>query len=295
MTTVAKINALAPWFGSKRNLAPEIVRELGPHVAYWEPFCGSMATLLAKPPSRMETVNDLHGDLINLARVIQDPRLGPALYRQVRRCWTSDGVLANAEAVVRASEPGEEPNVERARLFFVSSWMGRNGEVGLKKNERGRTLSVRWTPNGGDPATRFASAVESIPAWRRRLRNVTILRRDAFGVIGRIGDDAGTAIYCDPPYIVKSDEYLHDFPPAFFGEDAHDRLAELLQSFRRARVVVSYYDHPRLASLYPEDRWRRLRFDIAKSMSHAWRRGDNGKRAVEVLLINGPSFAEATA
>jgi len=43
------IKALAPWFGGKRNMAPMIVQELGPHNSYWEPFCGSMAVLLAKP------------------------------------------------------------------------------------------------------------------------------------------------------------------------------------------------------------------------------------------------------
>ena len=70
-----KIKALAPWFGSKRNLAPEIVRELGKHRKYDEPFCGSAAVLLAKEPATCETVNDLHGDLINLARVVKDETL----------------------------------------------------------------------------------------------------------------------------------------------------------------------------------------------------------------------------
>ena len=64
---IPKIGAIAPWFGSKRSMAPIIVSELGPHSAYWEPFCGSMAVLMAKPPCIMETVNDLHADLINLA------------------------------------------------------------------------------------------------------------------------------------------------------------------------------------------------------------------------------------
>lgn len=31
-----KIKAIAPWFGGKRNLAPQIVRLLGRHRAYWE-------------------------------------------------------------------------------------------------------------------------------------------------------------------------------------------------------------------------------------------------------------------
>lgn len=36
-----KITAIAPWFGSKRTLAPRIVAELGKHTSYFEPFCGS--------------------------------------------------------------------------------------------------------------------------------------------------------------------------------------------------------------------------------------------------------------
>jgi DNA adenine methylase len=82
-----KVKAIAPWFGGKRNMAQEIVAAIGPHVTYWEPFCGSMAVLFAKPACRMETVNDLHGDLINLARVIQNEKLGPAFYRRLRRVW----------------------------------------------------------------------------------------------------------------------------------------------------------------------------------------------------------------
>lgn len=42
-TPQAEITAIAPWFGAKRNLADRIVESVGKHVAYWEPFCGSMA------------------------------------------------------------------------------------------------------------------------------------------------------------------------------------------------------------------------------------------------------------
>ena len=71
MASAPKIKAIAPWFGGKRAMAPAIVAELGKHTQYFEPFCGSMAVLFAKPPSQKETVCDLHGDLINLANVLQ--------------------------------------------------------------------------------------------------------------------------------------------------------------------------------------------------------------------------------
>lgn len=90
------ITSLVPWFGSKRRLASRIVAELGDHRAYWEPVCGSMATLLSKPRASQETVNDLHGDLINLARCVQHAGVGPRLYRRLRRVLCSDAEYSTA-------------------------------------------------------------------------------------------------------------------------------------------------------------------------------------------------------
>ncbi len=88
------ITSLAPWYGAKRKMATRIVAELGEHRAYWEPFCGSMAVLLSKPKATQETVNDLHGDLTNLAWVLQDPVRGPKLFRRLRRVLASETELA---------------------------------------------------------------------------------------------------------------------------------------------------------------------------------------------------------
>src|SRR5690349_21732835 len=114
MSNRPTITALAPWFGAKRNLAPAIAEEIGPHRVYWEPFCGSMAVLLAKPPASMETVNDLHGDLINLARVIKHEQLGPRLYRQLRRSLFDEQLLEDAREYLRANQLQEMPDLNRA-------------------------------------------------------------------------------------------------------------------------------------------------------------------------------------
>ena len=281
-----QIRAIAPWFGGKRTLAPWIVTELGDHRAYWEPFCGSMAVLLAKPPCRMETVNDLHADLINLARVIRDRQLGPRLYRILRRSLMTEDFLLESGGVIRQVEKdglaGIDP-VTRAYHYFVTSWMGRNGLAGSPTYNTG-TLCVRYTTNGGHAATRWRNAIASIPAWRRRLSDVTILRRDGFEVLDRIEDAEGTAIYIDPPYFKKGGKYLHDFEP---GD--HDRLAAGVAHFKRARVVISYYEHPELDRLYKG--WTRLQKQVTRSLSNGGQRGRNVNKVTEVLLINGPSYA----
>jgi DNA adenine methylase len=283
------IKALAPWFGGKRNLAPIIVQELGKHRCYWEPFCGSMAVLLAKPPVTMETVNDLHEDLINLARVIQDRGKCLTFYRRLRHTLMCEAFFQESDAFMRQAEGMEilhsirHAEAERAYHYFVASWMGRNGTAGVPASHKG-TYCVRYTAKGGHAGWRWGSSIRSIPAWRKRLTNVTILCRDGLKLLERIEDAPGTAIYVDPPYLVKGATFLHDFKP----ED-HRRLAGLMARFRSARVVVSYYEHPLLAELYPG--WTQVRIEVNKAMAHGGKRGTNQTKAVEVLLLNGPRFS----
>lgn len=279
-----KINALAPWFGGKRNLAPEIVMEFGNHRAYWEPFCGSMSLLMAKKPCRMETVNDLLGDLINLAKVVQDRIAGPSLYRRLRRSLCSKTLLD--EAAGRMHERGWTPcgqlDVERAYDYFLTCWLGRNGVAGTSSYNQG--FCRRFTNNGGDAATRFISAVESIPAWRRRLREVTILNDDAFELLPRIEDVENVVIYVDAPYVQKGAKYIHDF----VVED-HARLADALTRFRKARVVVSYYEHSMIDELYAG--WTKRQLKATKALVNRGARDSGGAvKAPEILLLNGPSY-----
>jgi len=288
------ITAIAPWFGSKRNLAPEIVRELGEHRVYWEPFCGSMAVLLVKPACPMETVNDLHRDLVNLARVIQHRTYGVQLYRKLRRTLMVEEMFEESAEVIRSDDAPDHPDPERAYHYMLTAWLGRNGVAGTSTYNH--HFCVRYTANGGHAAKRWDSVIRSIPAWRRRLRNVTILQRDAFELLPRIEDRAGTAIYVDPPYFrgtrkpdsgfgrrKGSSQYVHDFDAA-----EHARLAEAVHRFKKSRVVVSYYDHPELERLYPT--WTKRRIEVSKALAHQGRRGKNDVKAVEVLLLNGPSL-----
>jgi hypothetical protein len=63
-----------PYFGGKRRAAPLIWPLLGDPAGYVEPFAGSAAVLLARPPfagRRVETLNDADGWLVNCWRALQ--------------------------------------------------------------------------------------------------------------------------------------------------------------------------------------------------------------------------------
>ena len=267
-------------------MAPRIVEEIGKHRAYWGLCCGSLAVEFAKPPSSMETCIDMHGDLTNLCYVLRDEGLAVDLYGRMSRMTLSRELFMDCAEVIRSESPprdGEGPDIDRATHYMTTSWFGRNGVAGTSSYNAG--FCMRYTKNGGHAAKRFASAVESIPAWHWRLRNITIVRDDIFAHLPRIEDAAGTAIYCDPPYFEKGAKYTHDFDGLH-----HKQLADQLGRFEKTRVVVSYYDHPLLDRYY--EGWTKVDCTTTKAMANQGQRQRGAVKAPEVLLINGPSYTE---
>jgi DNA adenine methylase len=294
-----KLTAIAPWFGGKRTLAPEIVRQLGKHSYYFEACAGSMAVLFAKPPSGHETVCDLHGALTNLAWVVQDEVSAVRLFNQLQRVSYSDELYRESKQWLERHEetiqrvPVATPCFDLAYHYFIASWMGRNGVAGTQQINY--QIATRWTQGGGSGPLRFRNAVDSIPAWCERLRNVCILRRDLFAVLPKIEDAEGVSIYADPPYFRETRSgkthkdrgtYLHEFTA-----EQHEQLAAELRRFKKARVVVSYYASPRLAKLYPG--WTVIDCSRQKHLHVQNARGTGRKEAPEVLLVNGEPYGSA--
>lgn len=286
-----KITAIVPWFGSKRTLAPAIVHQLGKHSYYFEGCAGSMSVLLAKQPSEHEVVCDLHGALTNLAWCVQEELVAHKLYERLQRVLYNDDLyklskewLAEFEARHDNAHGPQAAHPDWAYHYFVASWMGRNGVSGTARVNY--QIATRWTKGGGSGPGRFRAAVESIPAWHDRIRNVHILRRSLFDVLPKLQDDRDLAIYADPPYlpdtVAGNSKYLCDF-----SEADHQQLAEQLRRFKSARIVVSYYQSPTLKKLYPG--WTVLDCSRQKHLHVQNKRGMGRNEAPEVLLINGPA------
>lgn len=292
------IGCLSPWLGSKRILGSDIAVELGRHTQFIDLSSGSLAPLFAKERSQKETVNDLHGDVTNLAFVVQHLSSAERLYERLCQVVLSEGLLDEAASrLVQIGWPEvagavevEPWQVERAYWYFLASWMGRNGTAGTDRPDY--QLAVRWTKNGGSPTVRFHNAVRSVPAWHERLQNVLILRRDYYRFIDRLEDDKGTAIYFDPPYPAETRSsinndgtakassgggmYLHELSHAnslqdhgLFGETTWfgtwQRTLEARAAGRRvdehrlAAEILRTYEHARIVvSSYDCPRYREL-------------------------------------
>ena len=292
---VAGLGAILGYAGGKRTMAPLITRELGPHRCYIESFCGSLAVLLAKEPSSTEIANDLNGTVINLARVLASDRAAE-LYDRVARTIMHDDLFDEAAEAHGGNELDDERvapsvvgvadiHVDAAYWSLIVHWQGRGGVAGTSSYNFAK--SSRYTLTGGHAGSRWAAVADSIPAWHQRLRAVSFTRQDAIEQLERFEDADGVAHYLDPPYVVKSFRYVHDFE----DEGVHRRLAQVCNTKRNARVVVSYYDHPLVRELYPSDRWTWVHVKATKSMTSPSGR-DGRVEAPEVLLINGESYTQ---
>lgn len=283
----ARVKSVAPWLGSKGTMAPEIVRLLGPHRMYVEPFAGGCSVLLAKPRSPYEIINDLNGDLVNLLMVMVSPSGRAELVDRLRMTSWCERLFRECQSRLVAAEPviAQHPcdvallHVHRAFDAFVVWWMGRGAHAGMPVDRS--PPSLRFTPTGGSGAGRFIAAASSVEAFAERLRStVHITDRDAHDLIASVPDRADVALYVDPPYLREGYQYQH-------AAVDHQRLAEQLAGFALSRVVVSYYDEPELRGLYPASRWRRVRRDVTKRSSQAASRGKpTGDRRVELLLVS---------
>lgn len=230
------------YFGGKTRSAELIVDLLPEHGHYVEPFAGSLAVLLAKPHSRMETVNDLDGRLMTFWRVLRDRPDDLAL---------AMALTPHSRAEHQAAYEDADDELEVARCVWVMLSQGRGGTTRRTgwRFYRNPTASSYAMPDY------LAAYAARVPACADRLAGVSLESRDALDVISDYGQHADVLLYCDPPYLgsTRAANYAYEMT----SDAAHVALADALNRCAAA-VVLSGYDSPLYRDLYAD--WHRVEF-----------------------------------
>lgn len=283
-----QVLAAAPWAGGKRTLAKRINEELRtPTFAaperYAAAFVGGFSTEMQLLRCESEIINDANPRVVNVLKCLRDKPEEVSYWLKGTEFTKAE--YESAKRIVSHPEFLLHPHLAfHQAMQLVVWWMGASGYAGTKNLG---WFAQRHTKTGGDPAKRWASFKASIPAISSRLQGMEITCLDFRGFfLLHVYDILGQVAYVDPPYFVKSFEYEFDFTP-----QDHRDLARVLNSFERARIVLSYRDEVgpeglTLDALYPVERWRRVRIDTPKSMASGGTGKRKAKRNVEVLLIN---------
>jgi DNA adenine methylase len=214
------------------------------------PFVGGF-TEVPHITARMIVVNDLHKDVINLGKMVATRRKD--MLAVLRWLPVSDRARAESVAYMRSRENSDDAqaSVHRAIAYFVTQWMGRSGQAGTDKELAGG-VPTRTNANGGGTAQRYWSAVKSLAQWGIVMRRCDFETLDWREFAAKyMGDFDGHGYYLDPPsWPGAKVEYTHGF-----AESEHRYLADTMNSYRKARIVVRYGDHPLIRELYPEGEW----------------------------------------
>ncbi len=235
------------WYGGKYSHLAWLLPLLPECHHYCEPFAGSAAVLLNRPPSPVETYNDIDGEVVNFFRVLRDQK--EALIEAIGLTPFS------REEFYRAVQPRSHVDsaVERARLFFVRARQVRTGLA--QTASLGRWANCKNTTRSGmsGVVSRWLGSVKMLPEIADRLLRVQIENRPALEVI-QLYDDSQTLFYCDPPYPHESrgDAKAYGFE---MTDRDHERLARAL-SKARAKVAVSGYRCDTMDTFYRG--WRRV-------------------------------------
>ncbi len=234
------------WYGGKYSHLDWLLPLLPDCHHYCEPFAGSAAVLLNRPPSPVETYNDLDGEVANFFRVLRDHK-ADLIEKIALTPFSREEFGAACEY-----DAGLGP-VERARRFYVRARQVRTGLA--QTASLGRWANCKNTSRAGmsGVVSRWLGGVEALPEIADRLLRVQIENRPALDVI-RLYDSPGTLFYCDPPYI-------HDTrgDAKAYGHEMTDRQHGDLATALNAAVglvAVSNYDCRLMRELYPAPKWR---------------------------------------
>ena len=259
-----------PYFGGKTSHAAQIVPLLPAHDHYVEPFAGSLAVLLAKPRSKMETVNDLDGDLMTFWRVLRDRPEDLA-----RAC----ALTPHSRAEHDAAYLDAADDLERARRVWVVLTQGRAGTMRrtgwrFYRDPAGSTYSMPAYLNAY--ADRMELAAE-------RIAGVSLECRDALAVVTEYGSHPDVLLYCDPPYLgsTRATNYRHEME----GDGEHEALLSALLGCK-ASVVLSGY----ASDLYDDALagWSRVDFSAWTGNGIAAASDKTDGNRTEVLWSNRP-------
>lgn len=250
--------------GSKWNIVKRLVNLIPDHHSYLEPFAGSLAVLFNKPPSPIETVNDLDSDVTNLFWCIQKD--SERLARLVMITPFSREVYENQFS--GQDEARYASRFQRAAGFLIRCWQGHgyrtNGyKVGWKNDVQGRERAYSlWN---------WYRLPEWIIEIAERLRMVQIENRPALEVIERFGYE-NVFMYIDPPYLLgtrKGKQYRHEM-----SDGDHEELLQLILK-SPAKIMISGY----VSEMYNDylRGWEKMQFSSC---------AEGGKPRTEMIWMN---------
>jgi len=192
-----------PWPGGKTRHITQILPQFPDHRRYVEPFGGSAALLLNKPPSYVEVFNDLDDDIVHFFRTVREQR--EELQQWLRQVPYSESLHAEWQEDYFSGRRADN-DVERAGRWFYLRCTTYGGSAGRRAGFK--------RPGKRNEARSFRGNVTNLTAIVERFQEVALANEDYRQILDRY-DHEETLFYIDPPYLNAG----HRYYPAADGFD----------------------------------------------------------------------------
>ncbi len=266
-TTTPSYNAsghsFSGWVGGKSQLARTIIDMMPEHHHYCEVFGGAGWVLFKKTISKIETINDINGDLINLYRVF---KYHPdALLKEFELQLISRDEFER----LKASTSHTLTDIQRAARFYY-----------LLRSCFGAKVSDQhyFSPVARNPNLKLGDELKTVLLdMQQRLQKVNIENRNFDALIGKM-DHPTTLFYLDPPYYNCEKYYGKDI----FSRDDFLKLRDILKNIQ-GKFILSLNDVPEVREIFKDFHFytKQIRWSLnCKTKSE-----NNGK---ELIITNYP-------
>ncbi|MBQ0714187.1 MAG: DNA adenine methylase [Paraperlucidibaca sp.] len=252
---------IIPWIGGKRRLADRIFPLFPAHDCYVEPFAGGAALFFLRQPAKVEVLNDINGELVNLYRVVQHHL--EEFVRQFKWALTSRTVFE----WLKVTRPETLTDIQRAARFFYLQQNAFGGRVD------GQSFGTATTA----PPLNLLRIEQNLSDAHLRLSGVYIEHLPWQEVITRY-DREHTLFYLDPPYW-ETEGY-----GVKFEWDEYEQMAELLGTLK-GKAIISLNDHPDIRKVFS-------RYHIESTNIRYTVGGGAGVERGEVLIFSWDVAAE---
>ena len=247
---------VVPWIGGKGRIADWILPKFPQHTCYVEAFCGAAAIFFAKPPSEVEVINDLNGELVNMYRVIKHHP--EEFIRQFKWALSSRQIYEWQRKTV----PETLTDIQRAARFYYLQKLSFGGKV---------EDQAFGTATTSGPRLNLFRLEEDLSQAHLRLQN-TFVEHLSWDKAVQKYDRPHTLFYLDPPYW-GTEGYGVDF-----GFENYELMAALARNIQGS-MVISVNDIPAMRTVFDglHMESKPIKYTVG---------GGGGSEAVELLIWN---------
>lgn len=218
---------IVPWLGGKTRLLKKLLPLVPEHTTYCEPFAGGAAMLFAREPSKVEVLNDINGELINLYRVVQHHL--EEFVKQFKWALVSRTMFKWEQL----KTPESLTDIQRAARFY---YLQRNA-FGAKLHGQSFGIS-RSSP----PKFNLLRIEENLSAAHLRLSRVLIENQPWLSCIKKY-DTPDTFFFCDPPYWEVEGYGVE------FEWQQYQQLRTMLTGIK-GKMLITLNHHPDIQDLF---------------------------------------------